>query len=533
MSASTKVIQAAAGAGDAGGWDISTAQWLAEDVNYLYIGSEDTDPEGMFFKSDGLKMYICGQVNDSVYEYDLSTAWDVSSASFLQELDISSQDTSPAGLFFKPDGAKMYIVGNGDNDIIEYDLSTAWDISSASFNQNFDVSSQDDFPTNIFFKPDGTRMYICGSRNDSVYEYNLSTAWDISSASYQRNFSVSSQDAAPNGLFFKSDGAKMYVSGNSGDAIYEYNLSTAWNVSSASFLQSFSISQDSTPQSVFFKSDGSMTFVIGASFKKVLQYQLSTAWDISSASYQEPTTRYFDATSQDNIVTGLSFKTDGTRMYVLGHQNDSVYEYDLSTAWDASSASYSQSFSVTSQDTVPFDLVFKPDGAKMYVAGLSSDTILEYDLSTAWDISSASYNQNFDISSQDTSPGGLFFKPDGLKMYMSGNSSDSVHEYDLSTAWDVSTASFNQSFSVTSQESNPTGLFFKPDGLKMYVSGSGNDKINEYDLSTAWDISSASYLQQLNIVAQDDSSQGIFFKPDGLKMYMCGATTDSIYEYDL
>jgi sugar lactone lactonase YvrE len=90
---------------------------------------------------------------------------------------------------------------------------------------------------------------------------------------------------------------------------------------------------------------------------------------------------------------------------------------------------------------------------------------------------------------------GLFFKPDGTKMYVIGTVGDDVNEYDLSTAWDITTASYLQNFSVAAQEINPTSIFFKPDGTKMYVVGSVGDDVNEYDLSTAWDVSTASYLQ--------------------------------------
>ena len=64
------------------------------------------------------------------------------------------------------------------------------------------------------------------------------------------------------------------------------------------------------------------------------------------------------------------------------------------------------------------------------------------------------------------------FKPDGTKMYVTGSTGDDVNEYDLSTPWDVSTASYNQNFSVAAQETTPTAVRFKPDGTKMYVTGS-------------------------------------------------------------
>jgi len=40
-----------------------------------------------------------------------------------------------------------------------------------------------------------------------------------------------------------------------------------------------------------------------------------------------------------------------------------------------------------------------------------------------------------------------------------------------------------QSFSVAAKENNPRGLFFKPDGTKMYVTGFSALAIQEYDLT--------------------------------------------------
>ena len=233
----------------------------------------------------------------------------------------------------------------------------------------------------------------------------------------------------------------------------------------------------------------------------------------------------------------MFFKPDGLKMYVLGNVSDNVNQYDLSVAWDIGTASYSQAFSISAQEPAPAGMFFKPDGLKMYVTGSNSDNVNEYDLSVAWDISTASYTQAFSVSAQETAPSGLLLKPDGLKMYVIGSNSGNVNEYGLSTAWDISTASYSQAFSVSAQEAAPTDLFFKPDGLKMYVIGNIGalgalgDYVNEYDLGTAWDISTASYLRNFSVAAQDTAPQSVFFKPDGTKMYVVGNSSDSVHEY--
>ena len=247
------------------------------------VAAQDTSPSGMFFKPDGTKMYVVGGVGQDVNEYDLSTAWGISTAVYLQNFSVAAQDTFPQGLFFKPDGTKMYVVGQTGRDVNEYDLSTAWNISTASYLQNFSVNAQETQPTGVFFKPDGTKMYVVGFTGDDVNEYDLSVAWDISTASYLQNFSVAAQETTPQDVFFKPDGTKMYIVGSVGDDVNEYDLSTAWNISTASYLQNFSVAaQETTPQGLFFKDDGTKMFVVGTSADSVFSYPLSTAWNIST-----------------------------------------------------------------------------------------------------------------------------------------------------------------------------------------------------------------------------------------------------------
>ena len=252
-------------------------------------------------------------------------------------------------------------------------------------------------------------------------------------------------------------------------------------------------------------------------------------WDISTAVYLQN----FSVAGEDTEPRGLFFKPDGSKVYVIGSTGDDINEYDLSTAWDISTAVYSQNFSVAGEDTDPRGLFFKPDGSKVYVIGSTGDDINEYDLSTAWDISTAVYSQNFSVAGEDTDPQGLFFKPDGSKVYVIGSTGDDINEYDLSTAWDISTAVYSQNFSVAGEDTDPQGLFFKPDGSKVYVIGSTGDDINEYDLSTAWDISTAVYSQNFSVAGEDTDPQGLFFKPDGSKVYVIGSTGDDINEYEI
>lgn len=253
----------------------------------------------------------------------------------------------------------------------------------------------------------------------------------------------------------------------------------------------------------------------------------SAPWDITDLTY----TRRFSVATEGSFPQGLSFKTDGTEMYVVMQAQTDVVQYSLSTAWDISTSSYTRTFSIATEETDPKDVFFKTDGTAMYIIGQTGVGVDEYSLSTAWDISTASWVRFFSVSAQETAPSDLFFKPDGTVMYVIGTAGDSVHEYSLSTAWNISTASFVRSFSVGTQESGPQGLFFKPDGLKMYVVGTTGDDVNEYSLSTAWNISTASFVRNTSVAAEDTQPQSLFFKPDGTKLYIMGDTGNDVNEY--
>ena len=194
-------------------------------------------------------------------------------------------------------------------------------------------------------------------------------------------------------------------------------------------------------------------------------------WDVSSSTFSQN----LDISGQESASQGIAFKPDGTKMYIVGVSGDDVNEYDLSTAWDISTASYLRAFSVSSQDAEPTDVVFSTDGTKMYITGDINDNLFRYSLSTAWNVSTASYDQNLDLSSQETQPFGAFFKPDGTELYITGPAGGDINQYTLSTAWDLSTASFTRNFSVSAQDNTPTSVFFKPDGLVMYVLGNQFD----------------------------------------------------------
>ncbi len=293
-----------------------------------------------------------------------------------------------------------------------YPLSATGGVNAISYVGNYSVLNQELSPQSIFFKSDGKKMYILGTISDRVYEYILDDAWNIKSSRFPTNnfFSINSQENVPTGLFFRDNGSSMYLLGVNSDSIYQYTLTNSWNVSSASYSsKSFSVaSQQTQPRGIYFKSDGLIMYVVGTIDSKITQYNLGTAWDISTAAYA---TKYFSVSNQEEFPEGLSFKTDGTKTFVVG-SSGRIIEYNLSTPWDITTCSYSSAyFSVNSKDLYVKDLYFRNDGKLLYIVGNEFSKSHSYSLDENWvlsgwggdNYSSTAYGGNFKISYNDLS----------------------------------------------------------------------------------------------------------------------------------
>ena len=260
-------------------------------------------------------------------------------------------------------------------------------------------------------------------------------------------------------------------------------------ISGASLVDGTSVrTEENDPRGLAFNNDGTKMFILGFTGQDVTEYTLSTAFDASTATYVSG--GELDISSQESEPSGIEFNNDGTKLFIVGTSGDDVTEYTLSTAFDVSTASHVSGGEkdLSSQDLRPRDLTFNSDGTKMIVVGDAGETIEEYDLSTAYDVSTASHDSSLDVSGQEQTPAAIEFSPDGKKMFVLGYTGDDVNQYTLSTGFDISTASHDGAFDISSQETNPRGLAFNNDGTKMFLVGGSEDKVFEYTLTTPFNL---------------------------------------------
>jgi DNA-binding beta-propeller fold protein YncE len=269
-----------------------------------------------------------------------------------------------------------------------------------------------------------------------------SPGWAISYAYAAGSFSVASQTADPCGIFFKPDGSKMYVSQRSSGYCAEYDLSIDWDITTSVFLQSktfiFNFVQEQI-RSIFFKYDGTVIYLLDGlrSPNTIKAVDLSIAWDISSAS--SSISSVFTV-SQDTQTRQFYITEDGLRLFVVGNQNDKIYQYSLASAWDITSASFDSDVSIVSVAAFPEGVTISPDGTQVILTqgsdsfGNPPDRVWQLTMGSPWTITSlgvSTNNPSLLFTPYDNAVRNLYIRQDGSRMYVVGDLSSSVYQFQL------------------------------------------------------------------------------------------------------
>ena len=278
------------------------------------------------FNNDGTKMYTssmrAGDTDDKLYEYDLTTAYNISTATLRTSINVgtySGSVTSNHGamqVVFNNDGTKMFIADHNRN-IIEWTLTTPYDIDTASttFNagQGFDTGANQKRPTSMAFNNDGTKMFVTGNHRagnpQSIHEYTLDTPFVITSGvTHVQEVQPDPQPDYIDGIVFNYDGTKMYITSSVDNKIRQYKLTTAFSIATLSLEGTVELSNYSglgSGRETVFNSSGSKMFVIDQD-AEVYEFNLDCNWSIISGTCGDPITT---TDSSKDILSSIESQT--------------------------------------------------------------------------------------------------------------------------------------------------------------------------------------------------------------------------------
>ena len=178
--------------------------------------------------SDGSKFYTIDYDSDLIYQWTMASPWDLTSVTNTGTYYIGQHLTNAFALVMTHDGKKVYVTGYDSDKISEFVLNTPFDITTAYWTGNqISTSSQTDYPRSLILSSDGSKLYLKGNNLTQIYEYSMSSAYDLSSAIYTRTITL----VTPvNCITTTHDGSILYgVSPFSGSAssIIEFDMNAA------------------------------------------------------------------------------------------------------------------------------------------------------------------------------------------------------------------------------------------------------------------------------------------------------------------
>ena len=254
------------------------------------VNPEETGPRGLTFNDTGTKMFVVGTTGDDVNEYTLSVAFDLTSTVTFVDSYAVTECPNPTAVKFNTNGTKMFVTGVGNSNVHEYALTTGFDVSTAGFTQTL-VTTVDTDNFGLDFKDDGTKMYITGDQNNKIYEFNLSSAFDISSATFNQDLSVTATDIEPFGIEWKPDGKKLFIVGTRGNGVDLFNVATPWDISTATHSEFYFIGGN--PSGIHISPDGTKMFITGNTSDLVKSYTLSVPYEFTTGSTATVDSRAF------------------------------------------------------------------------------------------------------------------------------------------------------------------------------------------------------------------------------------------------
>jgi hypothetical protein len=254
----------------------------------------------------------------------------------------------------------------------------------------------------MYVRSDGTKAYTASLfSGDRIREFNMSIPWNVSTLTQVNGLDVSADFTYTTGVELSPDGVYMYVSGGQSTSykIVSYLLTTPWNILSATKIHELSTN---APGGVRLKSDGTKLYILDLSIPDIIkQYDLGTPWDLSTRSGSVTGQLDVNTITGDNNLLGFSFFEDGSKLFAIGSDVQSIFEFDLSTPWEVATATYKLSYFVGDKITQPCDVFIDPKRQKAFVAGNSPtnpNRIHQYEItSSATGIATVSNSSVSDI----------------------------------------------------------------------------------------------------------------------------------------
>lgn len=501
-----------------GGWEELQNGIITDNQSLI-----SSSPKSEFIKPDGTAIFVTS--GGIVEKYLMSIPWDVNTIGSIVDSFTITDDSDPHGIAFKPDGTKMIIVGINTSILYEYTLVIPWEPSSIVASP---VTLSLSFTAlECTFSRDGDFVFV--TSDSDVHSFPLPTPYDITS-NVSTTFFAPVLSGDVDGLAFKPEGDKMYLIDDLTNIVIEYDLSPVYDITSAIPSGNTLVFSTIEPASIFFRSNGLETFILDFQNSEIFRFHLDESWDISTASLFTNTFPVPGVT----FPVSITWKPDGTTYFILDSEtNDRIKQFSVPVPYNTNGSTLIATFVVTSIEANPRGMFFHLDGTRLWIFGTSNKRIHQINMSTPWDLSTATDPSIFSNVVSSTNPQGFTFLNNGSTVFFT-DATDNVMSIPLTTPYDVTTIG-GETFTldIIANSEDPRDVVVKPGDKFMYIISQLFNTVARYVLSTPGDLSTATFVDSLNVSAT--AIQGLYIRlSDGKKLYaLDGAGTLDIFTFDM
>lgn len=208
---------------------------LSLDENNITVITGETDAKGLYLTPDRLSFVVLA-TNGDFKKYTMSSARDYGSAT------LSQSGTSPGpgiegGFDFNADMSRIFVADDLNNTIVQADLSTPEDLTTIGTYNGFSITGDLTSVSAVKVFENGNKMLVLSAVDEKIGVYSLSTSNDVTSASFESSFNLSSLTVDYWKDIFPTEDGAIYVVGGD-NVIYEI-LTTDFDLSTASFGDTF------------------------------------------------------------------------------------------------------------------------------------------------------------------------------------------------------------------------------------------------------------------------------------------------------
>jgi hypothetical protein len=533
-------------------WNLSTVQEPTPDAKFASLPGVLNSISDVVMKPDGTILYVLGLGSRYVYQYALSTPFDLSTISLTYSIDMApyTSITPLEGMDFKTDGTVLYITSQSF--LARFPLSTAWNISSISTGTTTFGFPPSYTTKGIRMSPEGNYFYAIDDLNNNLDQYTTDTPWVFSSASKTSNVSIAATASTSRTLSFSSDGANIYVSNGqaSSSSIVQYKLTSPWNVNSISSTSTFN------PRigignyigyaglgGISFNNSGNTMYVASGDEHFMFAYSLSESWNVQSATISNTSTSMQHLSQMTSNAAGLAIANNGLSVYTVS--SDNIYQYTMGSYMNTASLAYSSN---VYNPRIGFgsltNLAIQEDGGAIFTTIFNSRILVRLPMSTPFLLTPSSANTTASITGVDRAEG-IFIKGDNTHLYVNDDVSTVISDitYDFSAnAISLSIASagagylyLNRYLSDGERTADYTGIYFKPDGKQAYFMN-GSRYVFSSTFSNSWNLSSLSGGVVSNTRSTGTTTNvGLFFRPNGGTYYNISVSSpyESVAPYNV